>query len=50
MMAIRISPDEGVAAFRKAIHIARQLNIPYLTTSTVGTTIRPVGFGRGPAP
>lgn len=31
-----LSSDEGVAAFRKAIHIARHLNIPYLTTSTGG--------------
>lgn len=31
-----LASDEGVAAFRKAIHIARQLNIPYLTTSTGG--------------
>lgn len=31
-----LASDEGVAAFRKAIHIAHKLNIPYLTTSTGG--------------
>lgn len=31
-----LASDDGIAAFRKAIHIARQLNIAYLTTSTGG--------------
>ncbi len=31
-----LASDDGIADFRKAIHIARQLNIPYLTTSTGG--------------
>jgi L-ribulose-5-phosphate 3-epimerase len=31
-----LASDEGIAAFRRSIHIARQLNIPYLTTSTGG--------------
>lgn len=31
-----LASEDGIAAFRKAIHIARQLNIAYLTTSTGG--------------
>ncbi len=31
-----LASDAGIADFRKAIHIARHLNIPYLTTSTGG--------------
>lgn len=31
-----LASDEGIEAFRRAIHIARHLNIPYLTTSTGG--------------
>jgi sugar phosphate isomerase/epimerase len=31
-----LASDEGVAAFRRSIHIARHLNIPYVTTSTGG--------------
>jgi sugar phosphate isomerase/epimerase len=31
-----LASDEGIAAFRQAIHIARHLQIPYLTTSTGG--------------
>ncbi len=31
-----LASDDGIAEFRKAIHIARQLAIPYLTTSTGG--------------
>ena len=31
-----LASDEGIAAFRKALHIARQLDIAYVTTSTGG--------------
>lgn len=31
-----LASEEGVEAFRRAIHICRQLGIPYLTTSTGG--------------
>jgi sugar phosphate isomerase/epimerase len=31
-----LASDAGIEAFRRAIHICRQLNIPYLTTSTGG--------------
>ena len=31
-----LASDEGIEAFRRAIHIARHLNIPYVTTSTGG--------------
>lgn len=31
-----LASEEGIAAFRRSIHIARHLNIPYITTSTGG--------------
>lgn len=31
-----LASDEGIQAFRRSIHIARHLNIPYVTTSTGG--------------